>query len=181
MMAKKRAKSGKRTPAKKSAAKKPAAKKSPARKPAKKSAKKSAKSPARKRAKKTATKSSAAPVAQHGWITHTDFTSQNPSAMQAWASKVLGWRFKPSMPMPDGEEYLMFAYSDMGGGGIGKVSSSAAAESVPYVHVNGVTRTFAKALAEGAEGIQPPHEIMPDFYLAIVRAPGGAVVGFAGA
>lgn len=53
----------------------------------------------------------------YGWITHTELASRDPAATKAWCANVLGWTFKPSLPMPGGE-YHLFAYSDKGGGGI---------------------------------------------------------------
>lgn len=42
----------------------------------------------------------------YGWITHTDLASRDPAATKAWCAKVLGWTFKPSLPVPGGEEMM---------------------------------------------------------------------------
>ncbi len=51
----------------------------------------------------------------YDWITHTELASSDPASTKAWCSKVLGWTFKPSFPVPGGE-YHLFAYSEQGAG-----------------------------------------------------------------
>jgi len=151
-------------------AKKAKAKKKAARKPV---AKAKARKPA---AKKTGHDSMSA---LNGWITHTEFASTDPRAMKTWCSKVLGWKFRPSFPMPDGE-YILFTYSDKGGGGIRSVSRPDEASTVPYVQVANVKATFDKAIRAGAEVMMAPEKILDDLVIAVVRAPGGVAIGLAG-
>src|SRR5215210_7055187 len=80
-----------------------------------KSARKIATKPTRRR---SSTKSHVPTRGLYGWITHTELASADPAATRAWCAKVLGWTFKPSVPMPGGGEYMLFAYSELGGGGI---------------------------------------------------------------
>jgi uncharacterized protein len=115
----------------------------------------------------------------YGWITHTELTSTNPAATRAWCEKVLGWKFRPSFPTPFGE-YHLFAYSDKGGGGIRQHGPDQAAVSTPFVHVADAHAAFERALREGAEAISAPQRVMEGVTVAIVRAPGGAVIGFSG-
>lgn len=116
----------------------------------------------------------------NGWITHTEFATSDPDAMKAWLVKVLGWKFRPSFPMPDGGEYLLYMYSDMGGGGIRTTQAGEAASTVPYVQVASVTKTFSAAIRAGAEEMIAPDLITEDLWIACVRAPGGVAIGFAG-
>ena len=116
----------------------------------------------------------------YGWITHTELASTNPTATKAWCAKVLGWTFKPSVPMPGGGEYMLFAYSDQGGGGIRQTNPAEAPGSSFTVHVADTRASFEKALREGAESMVPPTPIMPGVTIAVVRAPGGVPVGFSG-
>ena len=116
----------------------------------------------------------------NGWITHTELVSANPAATKAWCAKVLGWKFKPSVPMPEGGEYLLFAYSDLGGGGIRATNPSEPPGSNFTVHVADAKAAFETALREGAEEMLPPTPVMPGVTIAIVRAPGGVPVGFSG-
>jgi len=116
----------------------------------------------------------------YGWITHTDIASKDPAATRAWCAKVLGWKFRPAMPMPEGGEYHLFAYSEKGGGGIRRTQASEAPGSVPYVHVADAKAAFDLALREGAEQVQAPQRVTEGVTTALVRAPGGALVGFSG-
>jgi predicted enzyme related to lactoylglutathione lyase len=116
----------------------------------------------------------------YGWITHTDLASHDPAATKAWCAKVLGWTMRPSVPMPDGNEYHLFAYSDQGGGGIHRTGPAEPAGSLPYVHVADAHAAFEKAMREGAEQIQAPERMMEGVTIAIVRAPGGVPIGFSG-
>jgi len=116
----------------------------------------------------------------YGWITHTELASSDPAATKAWCAEVLGWKFKSSFPMPGGGEYHLFAYSDQGGGGIRQTRPSEIPGSSFSVHVADAHAAFEKALSEGAEGVLPPTRVMPGVTIAVVRAPGGVPVGFAG-
>jgi uncharacterized protein len=115
----------------------------------------------------------------YGWITHTDLSSTDPSATKTWCAKVLRWKFMPSFPTPEGE-YHLFAYSDQGGGGIRSTGPAEAPSSLPYVHVADTDAAFAKAVREGAEEVLAPNTVMSGVRLAIVKAPGGVVIGFSG-
>ena len=84
----------------------------------KKPARSERKSATKRSRRKSSTTSHAPTRGLYGWITHTELASSNPTATKAWCAKVLGWTFKPSFPIPGGGEYMLFAYSDQGGGGI---------------------------------------------------------------
>lgn len=150
----------------------------------KKKSGRSARKPATKRTRRKSSTSSTTSHAPaqglYGWITHTELASTDPTATKAWCAKVLGWTFKPSVPMPGGGEYMLFAYSDLGGGGIRPTNASEAPGSSFTVHVADARASFEKALREGAEVMVPPTPIMPGVTIAVVRAPGGVPVGFSG-
>jgi uncharacterized protein len=116
----------------------------------------------------------------YGWITHTDLASSNPTATKAWCAKVLGWTFAPEFRMPDGSEYHLFHYSEKGGGGIRPTNPSEAPGSMPFIHVADAKAAFEKALREGAEAISPPSRVMEGVTIAVVRAPGGVPIGLSG-
>lgn len=139
----------------------------------------STKRPARKTGRKRATTSHAPTKGLYGWITHTELVSTDPDATKAWCAKVLGWEFRPGMPMPGGE-YHLFAYSDVGGGGIRRTGPAEPPGSNFTVHVADAQEAFDRAVREGAEAILPPERIMPGVTIAVVRAPGGVPVGFSG-
>lgn len=115
----------------------------------------------------------------HGWITHTELASTDPEATRDWCSEVLGWTFPPPMSTPAGD-YHLFAYSDIGGGGIRGTAPGEAPGSTPTVHVDDTQAAYDAALAAGAESIDPPRKIMEGVCVALIRAPGGVVIGFSG-
>ena len=143
-------------------------------------ARKTARKPASRRPGKTRKKAPPDPTrGLHGWITHTELASADPAATKTWCAKVLGWTFKPSFPTPAGE-YHLFTYSDKGGGGIRRNEPPEAPGTIPYVNVADVHVSFAKALREGAEEMLAPEKVMEGLLIAIVKAPGGVVIGLAG-
>jgi predicted enzyme related to lactoylglutathione lyase len=115
----------------------------------------------------------------HGWVTHTELASTDPASTQEWCSRVLGWQFQPPMQTPAGE-YLLFAYSDVGGGGIRGTVPGETPGSTPTVHVDDAHVAYEQALAAGAEPVNPPERVMEGVTIAMVRAPGGVLIGFSG-
>lgn len=115
-----------------------------------------------------------------GWITHTELQSADPLATKSWCAKVLGWTFTQTMPMPEGGDYHLFAYSDKGGGGIRGLMPSESPGSSFTVHVADAHEAYAQALTEGAEPVTPPFRVMEGVTIAVVKAPGGVRVGFSG-
>lgn len=115
-----------------------------------------------------------------GWITHTELQSADPLATKSWCAKVLGWTFTQTMPMPEGGEYHLFAYSDQGGGGVRGLMPDESPGSSFTVHVADAHEAYARALTEGAEPVTPPFRVMEGVTIAVVRAPGGVRVGFSG-
>jgi len=115
----------------------------------------------------------------YGWITHTDIASTDPAATARWCETVLGWTIRPPFEGPKGS-YQLFTYADTGGGGIRAVEPLEAPGSTPFVHVRDAQAAFDGALAAGAEAIQPPTRVMEGVTTALVRAPGGVVIGLSG-
>lgn len=115
----------------------------------------------------------------YGWITHTELASTDPGATQGWAAAVLGWKFQPPFPSPAGD-YHLFAYSKQGGGGIRATAEGEAPGATPSVHVEDTDAAYASALAAGAESVAPPETLMPGVRIALVRAPGGVLIGLSG-
>jgi uncharacterized protein len=91
----------------------------------------------------------------------------------------LGWKFQDPFPTPAGQ-YHLFSYSDSGGGGIRGVAEGEAPGSTPTVHVENADEAYEAALAAGAESVDPPTNVMEGVRIAMVRAPGGVLVGFSG-
>jgi predicted enzyme related to lactoylglutathione lyase len=117
--------------------------------------------------------------ALYGWITHTDLASTDPLATRDWCATVFGWTFQPPIPI-EGGEYHLFAYSDAGGGGVRHTDPGESPGAVPSVHVESTQAAYDAALAAGAEGVQPPTKVMGGVCVALVRAPGGVLIGLSG-
>lgn len=115
----------------------------------------------------------------YGSITHTELASTDPGATQAWAAQVFGWSFQPPFPSPAGD-YHLFAYSEQGGGGIRSTADGEAPGSTPTVHVEDTDAAYAAAVAAGATSLGAPETIMPGVRIALVRAPGGVLIGLSG-
>ena len=58
--------------------------------------------------------------------------------------------------MPEGGEYLLFTYSDKGGGGIRPNNPPEMPGTIPYVHVADARAAFDKALREGPRRCSRP-------------------------
>lgn len=115
----------------------------------------------------------------YGWITHTEMASDDPGATRKWCESVLGWTFQEPFPTPAGD-YHLFSYSESGGGGVRGVAAGESPGSTPTVHVKDTDKAYEAALGAGAESIEPPMNIMEGVRVAMVRAPGGILVGFSG-
>jgi predicted enzyme related to lactoylglutathione lyase len=115
----------------------------------------------------------------YGWITHTELASTDPAATRAWCSEVLGWAFQPPSPTPGGD-YHLFAYSEAGGGGVRQTAPGERPGSTPSVHVEDTQAAYDAAMAAGAEPVSPPTKVMEGVCTAMVRAPGGVLIGFSG-
>ena len=50
----------------------------------------------------------------------------------------------------------------------------------PSVHVEDTDAAYSAALAAGAESVAEPETLMPGVRVALVRAPGGVLIGFSG-
>ena len=115
----------------------------------------------------------------HGHITHTELVSTAPEATREWCVTVFSWTFQPAFQGPKGD-YHLFAYSNQAGGGIRKTASGESPGATPTVHVDDTDVTYRAALAAGAESVAEPHDVMPGVRIAVVRAPGGVVLGLSG-
>ena len=115
----------------------------------------------------------------YGWITHTELSSTDAEATRRWCADVLGWTFQPPLETPGGD-YHLFAYSEVAGGGIRPTAPGEQPGSTPTVHVENTQDAYDAALAAGAESVRPPTKVMEGVCIALVRAPGGVLIGFSG-
>jgi predicted enzyme related to lactoylglutathione lyase len=115
----------------------------------------------------------------YGSITHTELASDDAVATREWCETVLGWSFQAPFPTPGGD-YHLFAYSESGGGGVRGVGEGEAPGSTPTVHVEDADAAYEAALLAGAESVNPPTTVMEGVRTAMVKAPGGVLIGFSG-
>jgi predicted enzyme related to lactoylglutathione lyase len=115
----------------------------------------------------------------YGAITHTELASNDPAATRAWAAQVFGWQFQQPFPSPAGD-YHLFAYSEAGGGGIRGTADGEVPGATPSVHVEDTDAAYAAAVAAGAAPLGAPETVMPGVRIAMVRAPGGVLIGLSG-
>lgn len=166
--------------------KKPASKKTAKRALPKRAAKQAAgkKAPAKKPGNKSLPSASGgkyeAAKVPDGWITHTEFATPDPLALKAFSQKVFGWSFGQTMDMGPAGTYHLFAYGNMGGGGIMSTRPGEAPRVTPYITTQNVGALLKKALAAGAKHIMGPDTVAPGITLAVVEAPGGIMMGFSG-
>ena len=115
----------------------------------------------------------------YGATTHTSLSSSDADATRAWCTDVLGWSFQPPLRTPEGLFHLC-AGVDRAGGSIRQARPGESPSSTPMVLVADTHETFDRAIAAGADPINPPLNVMDGACTALVRAPGGIVIGFSG-
>jgi len=115
----------------------------------------------------------------YGQITHTELSSTDPEATRAWCADVLGWQFQPPFPTPAGE-YHLYTYAERAGGGIRWTGDGEQPGVLPFVHVEDTQESLDRALAAGAEQVAGVERIAPEVSVAVVRAPGGVMIGLSG-
>lgn len=113
------------------------------------------------------------------WITHTDFASTDAARLGSGVPRPSVGRSLASFPTPNGDFHL-FAYSQAGGGGSRRIGADQSPGSTSTVHVEDTQAVYDAALAAGADAVTPPTKIMEGVCTAMVRAPGGVLIGSSG-
>jgi predicted enzyme related to lactoylglutathione lyase len=106
---------------------------------------------------------------------HIELTTDDLKAAQKFYSKIFGWKLT-EMP---GMNYTMI---DVGPGGVGggmqaKPMDSAPTGWMPYVQVDDVKATVAKAVKAGATAMLPYQEIGEMGSIGVFADPSGSVIG----
>ena len=115
----------------------------------------------------------------YGSITHTELASDDPGATRAWAAQVFGWSFQPPFPSPAGD-YHLFAYSEQGGGGIRATGDGEAPGRPRRCTSRTPTPRTPPRSRPAPSPLGAPETIMPGVRIAMVRAPGGVLIGLSG-
>lgn len=113
------------------------------------------------------------------WITYTELISSDPELTKTWCADVLDWNFDLYTPTPI-DDYPPYNYSDKGNGWIRKTGSEELPLSIPFVPVENIDESYVRAIDKGATAIMEPEIIIGNVQIAIVKAPGGVVIGFSG-
>lgn len=113
-----------------------------------------------------------------GFIAHTEFVSADPDATKRWLQDGIGLDFMPSMDMGAAGPYHMWNAGERTGGGIRGPAAGETPGAIPYIEVKSITAGFTKALKAGATEVMAPQQIGGGHgWMAIVKAPGGPLVG----
>ena len=113
------------------------------------------------------------------WITYTELISSDPELTKAWCADVLHWNFDLYTPTPI-DDYPPYNYADKWNGWIRKTGSEELYLSIPFVSVENIDESYVRAIDKGATAIMEPEIIIGNVQIAIVKAPGGVVIGFSG-
>ena len=116
----------------------------------------------------------------HGTVFWSELNTHDPERAKRFYAETIGWSFE-SMPIPDGTYWVVKA-GDQTVGGIFEMKGPGFA-NIPehwltYIGVDDVDARVEKAASNGASLVRPAFEIPGVGRIAILREPGGAVVGW---
>ena len=108
---------------------------------------------------------------------HCELSSANLDEAKRFYSSLFDWKLE-DVPMGPGMTYTMIKVGDGTGGGMMKHPMPGQPSVwVPYVQVNDVRASTAKARSLGAQVLQDTQDIPGGGIFSIIRDPGGAVFG----
>ena len=117
----------------------------------------------------------------HGSFCWNELMTHDPAGAKKFYADTIGWTFDP-MPMQDGGTYWVAKQGDKMVGGVFEMKGPEFAEVcdnwMPYLAVDDVDQRAKKATAAGASLMRPLFDIPGIGRIAILRQPGGAVVGW---
>lgn len=110
-------------------------------------------------------------------VAHTEFSSTNPDATRTWLQAVLGWKHLMTMPSPNGPYHMLQGAEDASYG-IRNNNPPETPGTIAYMEIPDIQKAYKTALAAGAVEMMAPNEIPGGMgWMALVRAPGGPMVG----
>lgn len=108
---------------------------------------------------------------------HIELTTIDLRAAKKFYKKLFDWKLT-DMPMGDGPVYTMIAAGKEPGGGMqAQPMPNAPVTWLPYVQVDNVTKTLAKAEKNGATIALPTMDIGGNGVIGIFTDPAGAMLG----
>ena len=120
-------------------------------------------------------------MAEHGTFNWNELNTRDVEKAKKFYAKTIGWTFE-GMPMEKGTYWVAKAGDNMVGG-IFDMNSIGLPKEVPehwmsYLAVDDVDKRLAEAKKAGATVIREPFDVPGTGRIAILKEPGGAVVGW---
>jgi predicted enzyme related to lactoylglutathione lyase len=117
----------------------------------------------------------------HGSFHWNELMTRDVARAKAFYAGTIGWTFEP-MPMPGGGTYWIAKAGDKPVGGLFVMDcpdlEDLPEQWLPYLAVDDVDARLAKATAAGARAMREPFDVPGVGRIAILREPGGAMVGW---
>jgi uncharacterized protein len=117
----------------------------------------------------------------HGSFHWNELMTHDVARAKAFYAGTIGWTFEP-MPMPGGGTYWIAKAGDKPAGGLFVMDcpdlKDVPEQWLPYLAVDDVDARLAKATAAGASAMREPFDVQGVGRIAILREPGGAMVGW---
>ena len=116
----------------------------------------------------------------HGSFHWNELMTRDVERAKTFYGGTIGWSFE-AMPIPDGT-YWIAKLGDKPVGGFFEMKGADLAKMpeqwVPYLAVDDIDSRFAKAITAGATAMREPFDVPGVGRIAILREPGGAMVGW---
>ena len=121
-------------------------------------------------------------MSDHGKFHWNELMTRDVEGTKAFYAATVGWTFD-DMPMPNGTYTIAKSGDDMAGGIFPMDEGDPKWEGVPehwlpYLAVDDVDDCVAKAKSNGGSVMQEPFDVEGVGRIAIVRQPGGGVIGW---
>jgi predicted enzyme related to lactoylglutathione lyase len=117
----------------------------------------------------------------HGSFHWNELMTHDVARAKAFYAGTIGWTFEP-MPMPGGGTYWIAKAGDKPAGGLFVMDcpdlKDVPEQWLPYLAADDVDARLAKATAAGASAMREPFDVQDVGRIAILREPGGAMVGW---
>jgi hypothetical protein len=120
-------------------------------------------------------------MADHGTFYWNELMTRDPKTAKKFYEKTIGWTFE-EMPMAGGGTYVVAKAGDRPAGGIFDTTGTDMANLpehwLSYLAVDDIDARCAKAKAAGGTIVREPFEVPGVGRIAVIRQPGGGMVGW---